>query len=99
MSLESKKILLVKLASYYEKQLSVEQIQMYSGQLEEFLTDEECSLACKKYIDNSTNEIFPRPISKLIALIKKPITTEDESLDVVSKITDAVAAAHQSVRR
>lgn len=89
--IQNKKSLVVKLAAYYEKTLSDEQIQMYSAQLEEYLTDEECSIACKKYIDNSANEFFPRPISKLIAIIKKPISIEDDSLDLVTRITDSVS--------
>ncbi len=89
--ISEKKKMLVKLGAYYEKSLSDDQIQMYSGQLEEFLTDEECSIACKKYIDTPTNEFFPRPISKLISIIKTPVTTEDQSLDDVTKICDAVS--------
>jgi len=89
--IQNKKSILVKLAAYYEKTLTDEQIQMYGDQLEEFLTDEECSIACKKYIDNQLNEFFPRPISKLIYLIKKPISIEDDSIDIVTRITDAVA--------
>jgi hypothetical protein len=89
--IENKKIMLVKLAAYYEKTLSSEQIQMYSEQLEEHLTDEACSIACKKYIDNSANEFFPRPISKLIAIIKTPVSLDDDAQEIASKIINAVS--------
>jgi hypothetical protein len=49
------------------------------------------SIACKKYIDNSANEFFPRPISKLIAIIKTPVSLEDDSQEIASKIINAVS--------
>ncbi len=66
------KILLVKLAAYYEKTLTDEQIQMYSAQLyDNGMNGENLTEACRIYVNNPTNEFFPRPISKLMVLVKR----------------------------
>lgn len=77
---------LVKLAAYYEKTLSPEQIAIYSEQLAQNLTDQECSMACRLYINDPNNEWFPKPVSKLIALIKKPVSIEDTATLIASLI-------------
>lgn len=82
---------LVKLAAYYEKILTPEQIDIYSKQLFEYLTIEELTLACKNYIDNPKNEYFPRPISKLIALVKSPIQGDDFAVEIASRVVEAVS--------
>lgn len=87
--MSSIKVSLIKLASYYEKVLSDEQIQIYSEQLSQNLTDDECLVACRKYIDDPKNEFFPRPISKLIALIKSPISNDDMSQNISSLLMEA----------
>jgi hypothetical protein len=81
---------LVMLAAYYEKVLSPEQIEIYSNQLAESLTAEETLQACKMYINEPANEFFPRPLSKLIHLIKKPVSNEDQATNLASKILQAV---------
>lgn len=81
---------LVMLAAYYEKVLSPEQIEIYSNQLSEFLTPGETALACKLYINEPKNEFFPRPLSKLIQLVKKPVTNEDQAANLTSEILKAV---------
>ena len=83
------KINLVKLASYYEKTLTPEQIAIYSEQLSESLTDAEASLACKLYINDPNNEFFPRPVSKLIYLVKKPVSSEDMAQNITSLLMEA----------
>ncbi len=83
------KINLVKLAAYYEKTLTPEQILIYSNQLSENLTDVECDLACKLYINNPANEFFPRPVSKLIYLVKKPVSHEDMAQNITSLLLEA----------
>ncbi len=83
---------LIKLAAYYEKKLSDEQIEMYSAQLSEHLTELEAALACKKYIDNPGNEFFPRPVSKLIYLVKKPVSNEDMAQNITGLLMEAVRA-------
>jgi hypothetical protein len=80
---------LVMLAAYYEKVLSPEQIEIYSNQLAENLTPEETLQACKMYIAEPANEFFPRPVSKLIALIKKPVSNEDQAANIASAIMNA----------
>lgn len=80
---------LVMLAAYYEKVLSPEQIEIYSNQLSESLTPEEVKVACKLYIDEPKNEFFPRPVSKLIQLVKKPVTNEDQAANIASEIMNA----------
>jgi predicted Zn-dependent protease len=79
----------VKLAAYYEKQLSAEQVNIYSEQLSQNLTDVECAYACRLYINDPKNEFFPRPVSKLIALIKSPVSAEDIGQNVSSKLLEA----------
>lgn len=83
------KLHLVKLAAYYEKTLSPEQIQIYSEQLAQNLTDSECFQACRLYVDDPKNEFFPRPVSKLIALIKTPVAREDVAQNVSSLLMAA----------
>lgn len=80
---------IVKLAAYYEKVLSVEQIQIYSEQISRMLTDSETQIACSLYIDDPKNEFFPRPVSKLIYLIKKPVANEDISQNLSSILMEA----------
>ena len=75
----------IKLAAYYEKVFSDEQVSMYTEDLEP-LTDEETALACKLYRQNGSNTFFPRPIAKLVELIKKPISNEDQAQMIVSSI-------------
>lgn len=86
------KINLVKLAAYYEKTLTSEQIGLYSNQLAESMTDQEVAIACKKYIDNPANEFFPRPVSKLIYLVKKPVSNEDMAQNITGLLMEAVRA-------
>lgn len=88
--IETKKML-VKLASYYEKTLSPEQINIYAEQLHGALNHQEMSHACKLYIDDPKNEFFPRPISKLIQLIKTPVSENDVAVDVASRVLEAVS--------
>lgn len=80
---------IIKLAAYYEKILSDEQILIYSNQISENLTDDECAIACKLYINDQKNEFFPRPVSKLIALIRTPLSTEDVSQNITSLLLQA----------
>ena len=80
---------LVKLAAYYEKNLSDEQIMIYSNQITENLTDDECAWACKLYISDPKNEFFPKPVSKLIALIRTPLSSEDVSQNITSLLLQA----------
>jgi hypothetical protein len=88
--IETKK-LLVKLAAYYEKKLSDEQIQIYAEQLNEALTSAELSHACKLYINDPTNEFFPRPVSKLIHLIRQPISANDEAVSIADRVVEAIS--------
>lgn len=88
MSAEIKRCL-VKLAAYYEKELKEEQIQIYSEQLTQNLNESECGLACRLYINDPKNEFFPRPVSKLIALIKTPVSAEDVGQNLSSKLMEA----------
>jgi hypothetical protein len=81
---------LVMLAAYYEKVLSPEQIEIYSNQLAESLSAEETLQACKMYIAEPANEFFPRPLSKLIHLIKKPVSNEDQSSQISALLIKAV---------
>jgi hypothetical protein len=81
---------LVMLAAYYEKVLSSEQLEVYTNQLAENLTPQEMNLACKMYIAEPTNEFFPRPVSKLIHLIKKPVSNEDQATQIAALLIKAV---------
>lgn len=85
------KKLIVKLAAYYEKTLTDEQVEMYSKQMADHLTAQDVSVACKKYIDDPANEFFPRPMSKLIALVRSPVSQEALAHDSASKIKQAVS--------
>ena len=88
--IEHKKAL-VKLAAYYEKILTDEQIEIYSKQLFEYLTIEQLSKACKVYIDNPKNEFFPRPISKLIAIVSNPYESIDFAVEISSRVIESVS--------
>jgi hypothetical protein len=80
----------VQLAAYYEKTLSDDQVKMYVEDLGD-LTDEETSTACKIYRSIPENTYFPRPMAKLVQLIKKPISTEDSAEDIASLMLKAVS--------
>lgn len=84
------KMAVVQLAAYYEKDLSDEQILMYAKQLSQFLTIGELAQATEAYINNPENEFFPRPVSKLIALIKKPVENRDQAQNVLSLLKNAI---------
>ena len=83
------KLAIIKLAAYFEKNLSDEQIVMYAEQLSRSLTIQEVQLACVRYVDDAKNEYFPRPVSKLVSLVKTPVSNEDISQNVSSLILAA----------
>lgn len=89
------KLSILELAAYYEKSLTDQQVKIYSEQLAEALTADEAMRAVKLYYNNPENEFFPRPVSKLIALIKKPIENKDQTQNVLNLIKKAVNH-HQS---
>lgn len=62
-------------AEYAENQTSVAEFQ----------------LACDLFKKDSRNEFYPKNIQRVIDFVKKPISTEDQSLDDVTKICDAVS--------
>lgn len=83
------KVELIKLAAYYEKILTDEQLSIYSEQLNQALSEVECAQACRLYINDPKNEFFPRPVSKLIALIQAPLSNEDVAQNVSSLLMQA----------
>lgn len=84
------KMAILTLAAYYEKELSDEQVLVYSNQLSRSLSDSEANAAVEKYTDDPKNEFFPRPISKLIEIIKKPIDNKDQAQNILSLIKLAI---------
>lgn len=84
------KIALLKLAAYYEKILTDEQLEIYAEQLATSLTVVESQEAVMKYISHPENEFFPRPVSKLISLIKDPLDNSSKAQQVVSEIRNAI---------
>lgn len=85
------KIALLKLAAYYEKALTDEQIRIYSEQLSQSLTELEVAQSISMYVDNPENEFFPRPVSKLIALIKRPIAKDDQAQNLADLLRMAIS--------
>lgn len=85
------KLSVLELAAYYEKELSEQQLRIYSEQLAEHLTPDEVVRSVKAYISDPANEFFPRPISKLIALVKSPLSNMEQSQHVASLIKKAAA--------
>jgi hypothetical protein len=83
------KLALLELAAYYEKDLSDEQLKLYGNQLSESLTVEEMYQAMSRYINDPTNEFFPRPVSKLIALVKTPVSNTDVALQATALVFQA----------
>lgn len=84
------KVSLLNLSAYYDKVLTDQQIKIYADQLAEFLTPEELTAAVKIYINDPQNEFFPRPISKLISLIKEPLKPIDLTQQAAGLIKQAV---------
>lgn len=80
---------IIQLAAYYEKILTDDQIKMYAEDLDN-ITDDETILACKLYRQGSKNEFFPRPMAKLVELIKKPFSTDDMAQQISSALLKAV---------
>lgn len=89
MSLEIKKSIL-SLAAYYGHDLTKEQLDIYTEQLSRNLTEAEAKSAALLYIDNPTNDFFPRPISKLISLVKEPLSASEKSQQALALIKRAV---------
>lgn len=86
---------LIQLAAYYGQEITKVQLDMYADQLSRNLSDSEMSEALRIYIDNPSNEFFPRPVSKLIALVKKPVENKDQAQNILNLIKKAVIN-HQS---
>lgn len=86
---QSIKLTLIKLAAYYEKTLTDDQLAIYSNQLAAQLTDDECKTALDLYINDPKNEWFPKPVSKLISLIKAPLSAEDVGQNISSLLLQA----------
>lgn len=84
------KKLLLQLAAYYGHDLTAAQLEVYADQLSRHLTESEMKHAMQAYIDDPANEFFPRPISKLIALIKAPVSQVDLSQQAAALIKQAV---------
>lgn len=84
------KKLLLKLAAYYGHDLTAAQLEVYADQLSRHLNEVEVNQAMQAYIDDPTNEFFPRPISKLIALVKAPVSQVDLSQQAAALIKQAV---------
>lgn len=84
------KFALLKLAAYYEKPLTDQQLNVYAEQLARSLTPDEVNAAIQLYVDDPSNEFFPRPVSKLIALIKKPVENKDQAQTILSVIKQAI---------
>ena len=76
---------LIQLAAVYDKQFSDELIKIYVEDLE-LLSDEETVAACKLYRQNPKNEFFPRPIAKLVQLVKNPVSNEDIAANVAAEL-------------
>jgi hypothetical protein len=84
---EIAKIVLL-LAEYYNKILSPNQIKMYVEDLSDLSPDELLS-AVHEYRNKPENEWFPFP-AKLKALARPTITDEQNSIDAVSRIIQAI---------
>lgn len=81
---------IIKLAAYYEKILTDDQVRMYAEDLSS-LSVEETALACKLYRSNPKNEFFPRPMAKLVEAVRNPISTEDLGQNLTSVMIEAVS--------
>lgn len=84
------KKLLLKLAAYYGHDLTAAQLDIYADQLSRHLNEVELAQAMNLYIDEPSNEFFPRPISKLIALVKAPVSQSDVAQQAAALIKQAV---------
>ena len=76
------------LGEYYGKQLTENQLEMYSEDLMN-LTPEELVFAIKAYRQNPDNKFFPLP-GQLIGIIKPPMTATDEANEVASAILNSI---------
>lgn len=83
--------LVLRLAAHFKTKLEDAFAVADSEFAEKQTTADEFQLACDLFKKDSKNEFYPKNIQRVIDYVKKPISTEDESLDVVSRITDAVA--------
>lgn len=81
---------ILSLAAYYGHDLTKEQLDIYADQLSRSLSESEANSAALKYIDDPTNEFFPRPVSKLIALVKSPVKPADLAQQAAALIKQAV---------
>lgn len=89
MSLQIKQTIL-SLAAYYGHDLTKEQVNIYAEQLSRSLTDSETKRAALLYMDNPDNSFFPRPVSKLITIIKDPLDSGSKAQQIVSTVRKAV---------
>lgn len=85
------KIKLIELAAFYEKSLTDEQLKVYAQYLIQRITISEFAIAIGKYCDDSKNEFFPRPISKLVALVHEPVDDDAQARDAAGRIVHAIS--------
>lgn len=83
------KMILVGLAEYYGKDITPNQIKMYSEDLLD-LTPEELTVAVKCYRTNPENKFFPLP-AQLIEEIKPHMDERDDARDVSNLVIAAVS--------
>jgi hypothetical protein len=84
------KLKILELAAFYEKTLTDEQVRVYSEFLAQRMSIHELTHAIALYCDDATNEFFPRPISKLVALIHSPIDDESVAKESAARIVAAI---------
>ena len=84
------KILILKLAAYYEKDISDEQLEIYAEQLSRAISVDQLKFAISKYISDPENEFFPRPISKLISLAIDPLSSQTKAQQIASLVKQAI---------
>lgn len=77
-----------KLGEYYSKELTANQIEMFSEDLM-LLTPDELIRAIKSYRQNPENKFFPLP-GQLIGIIRPPITSNDDAQECANLIISAI---------
>lgn len=81
---------ILRLAAYYGHDLTKAQLEVYTDQLMRCLSPIEANKAVLAYIDDPANTFFPKPISKLIALVKDPLSSTEKSQQALALIKRAV---------
>ncbi len=91
MSLAPHEKRLIELAFFYGQDATQSQIQVWANFLAPKLSIDELARAIEMYCNDSTNEWFPKPVTKLVDLIHPKTSADSEAKLIAGRVVEAVS--------